>query len=161
MAYPHMGGGWAEGHCQRDWLSRALSGELPSKAHHVPSLLSLRTVEDLLHKRGICPCHESIRLWVGRFGPVFARVIQKRWSHAMCQHPQWRWHMDEVFLKTGGKIHSLWRAMRSCAGQTPFIPRRDALDRQFRLPAHQAYLSSTPVSRGWLYRRIEAVSAIR
>jgi len=30
--------------------------------------LSLRNVEDLLHERGIDVCHESIRLWVDRFG---------------------------------------------------------------------------------------------
>lgn len=30
--------------------------------------LSLRKVEDLLHERGIDVCHESIRLWVDRFG---------------------------------------------------------------------------------------------
>jgi putative transposase len=34
--------------------------------------LSLRNVEDLLHERGIDICHESVRLWVDRFGPMFA-----------------------------------------------------------------------------------------
>ena len=34
--------------------------------------LSLRNIEDLLHKRGIDVCHESVRLWVDRFGPMFA-----------------------------------------------------------------------------------------
>ena len=38
--------------------------------------LSLRNVEDLLHERGIDICHESIRLWVDRFGPVFAGKIR-------------------------------------------------------------------------------------
>jgi putative transposase len=37
--------------------------------------LSLRNVEDWLHERGIDVCHESIRLWVDRFGPVFAKQI--------------------------------------------------------------------------------------
>ncbi|MEM1390778.1 MAG: IS6 family transposase, partial [Pseudomonadota bacterium] len=38
--------------------------------------LSLRNVEDLLHERGIDICHESVRLWVDRFGPVFANKIR-------------------------------------------------------------------------------------
>ena len=39
--------------------------------------LSLRNVEDLLHERGIDICHEMVRLWVDRFGPMFAAEIRK------------------------------------------------------------------------------------
>lgn len=73
--------------------------------------LSLRNVEDLLHERGIDICHESIRFWVDRFGPIFAREIKKRRSQAMRQHTQWRWHLDEVFVKINGVQHYLWRAI--------------------------------------------------
>ncbi len=73
--------------------------------------LSLRTVEDLLHERGIDVCHESIRFWVDRFGPIFACEIKKRRSQAMRQHTQWRWHMAEVFVKINGVQHYLWRAI--------------------------------------------------
>ncbi|GLS19206.1 hypothetical protein GCM10007874_22230 [Labrys miyagiensis] len=34
--------------------------------------LSLRNVEDLLHERGIDICHETVRFWWNRFGPMFA-----------------------------------------------------------------------------------------
>ena len=34
--------------------------------------LSLRNVEDLLFERGIDICHETVRLWWNRFGPMFA-----------------------------------------------------------------------------------------
>jgi len=34
--------------------------------------LSLRNVEDLLFERGIDLCHETVRLWWNRFGPIFA-----------------------------------------------------------------------------------------
>ena len=34
--------------------------------------LSLRNVEDLLAERGIDLCHETVRLWWNRFGPLFA-----------------------------------------------------------------------------------------
>ena len=40
--------------------------------------LSLRTVEDLLHERGIDICHETVRFWWHRFGPMFAAEIRKR-----------------------------------------------------------------------------------
>ena len=35
--------------------------------------LSLRQVEDLLSERGIDICHETVRYWWNRFGPLFCR----------------------------------------------------------------------------------------
>jgi putative transposase len=40
--------------------------------------LSLRNVEDLLHERGIDICHETVRFWWHRFGPMFAAEIRRR-----------------------------------------------------------------------------------
>ena len=40
--------------------------------------LSLRQVEDLLSERGIDICHETVRFWWNRFGPLFAAEIRKR-----------------------------------------------------------------------------------
>lgn len=34
--------------------------------------LSLRNVEDLLFERGLDICHETVRHWWNRFGPMFA-----------------------------------------------------------------------------------------
>jgi len=73
--------------------------------------LSLRNVEDLLHERGIDLCHESVRLWGDRFGPVFARKIRTKRASYMHQHTQWQWHRDEVFVKINGVQHYLWRAV--------------------------------------------------
>ena len=39
--------------------------------------LSLRQVEDLLSGRGIDICHETVRLWWNRFGPLFAAEIRR------------------------------------------------------------------------------------
>ena len=73
--------------------------------------LSLGNVEDLLHERGIDICHESVRFWVDRFGPVFAgRIRTKRASYTR-QHTQWQWHLDEVFVKINDVQHYLWRAV--------------------------------------------------
>jgi putative transposase len=40
--------------------------------------LSLRQVEDLLFERGIDICHETVRFWWNRFGPMFASEIRTR-----------------------------------------------------------------------------------
>lgn len=40
--------------------------------------LSLRNVEDLLFERGIDICHETVRHWWNRFGPMFAADIQRQ-----------------------------------------------------------------------------------
>ena len=73
--------------------------------------LSLRNVEDLLHERGIDICHETVRLWVDRFGPMFAGEVRRRRVQAMRQHTPWRWHLDEVYVRINGVQHYLWRAV--------------------------------------------------
>ena len=72
--------------------------------------LSLRQVEDLLFERRIAICYETVRYWWNRFGPLFAAEIRKKridrrnWSN-------WRWHLDEVFVRINGETHYLWRAV--------------------------------------------------
>ena len=73
--------------------------------------LSLRQVEDLLHERGIDICHETVRFWWNRFGPMFAAEIRKKRSASMRGLPQWRWHLDEVFVRINGETYYLWRAV--------------------------------------------------
>ena len=51
--------------------------------------LSLRTVEDLLFERGIDICHETVRLWWNRFGPMFAAEIRKKPVDRMRAHTHW------------------------------------------------------------------------
>ena len=73
--------------------------------------LSLRQVEDLLHERGIDICHETVRFLWNRFGPMFAAEIRKKRSAALRALPQWRWHLDEVFVTINGELHYLWRSV--------------------------------------------------
>ena len=73
--------------------------------------LSLRNVEDLLHERGIEVSHETIRFWWNRFGPVFAAEIRRKRAQRMRAWSQWQWHLDEMFVKIGGEMHYLWRAV--------------------------------------------------
>ena len=71
--------------------------------------LSLRNVEDLLHERGVDICHETVRYWWNRFGPMFASEIRKKRIHPSHNYSNWKWHLDEVFVKINGETHYLWR----------------------------------------------------
>ncbi len=73
--------------------------------------LSLRQVEDLLNERGIDICHETVRAWWNRFGPMFAADIRKKRSVSARAQIQWRWHLDEVFVRINGETYYLWRAV--------------------------------------------------
>ena len=53
--------------------------------------LSLRNVVDLLFGYGIDVCHETVRLWWTRFGPMFAAKIRRRRVNHMRGRRHWRW----------------------------------------------------------------------
>ena len=72
--------------------------------------LSLRQVEDILFERGIDISHETVRYWWNRFGPMFASEIRRRRVHGR-NWSNWRWHLDEVFVRINGETHYLWRAV--------------------------------------------------
>jgi putative transposase len=71
--------------------------------------LSLRNVEDLLHERGIDICHETVRFWWNRFGPMFAADIRRQRVSRMRGYRHW--HLDEVYVKINGEMMYLWRAV--------------------------------------------------
>lgn len=76
--------------------------------YYVRYPLSLRNVEDILYERGIDICHETVRYWWNHLGPIIAKELKKKRSHAPSK---WRWHIDEVFVKINGELHYLWRAI--------------------------------------------------
>jgi putative transposase len=69
--------------------------------------LSLRMVEDLLAAHGIIVSHQTVRLWVEKFGRYFANEIRRRSAGKLGV----KWHRDEVVISIGGKKHWLWRAV--------------------------------------------------
>ena len=73
--------------------------------------LSLRNVEDLLFERGIDICHETVRMWWNRFGPLFASDIRRQRVSRMKGFRHWRWHLDEMYVKLNGEKVYLWRAV--------------------------------------------------
>ena len=73
--------------------------------------LSMRNVEDLLHERSIDVSFEPVRFWWQRFGLKFASEIRKRRSQSIMCHSNWKWHVDEMFVKISGQRYYLWRAV--------------------------------------------------
>ena len=76
--------------------------------YYVRYPLSLRQVEDILHERGIDICHETVRYWIDKLGSIIAKDLKKQ---KPSQQSNWRWHIDEVFVKINGIPHYLWRAV--------------------------------------------------
>ena len=68
--------------------------------------LSFRDVEDLLAERGLDVSYETIRRWVLKFGPLFAKELRRRRPR-----PTSRWHLDEMAVLIGGRRFWLWRAV--------------------------------------------------
>ena len=52
-----------------------------------------------------------VRFWWNRFGPIFVSEIRKKHSANHQGWTQWRWHLDEVFVRINGETHFLWRAV--------------------------------------------------
>ena len=68
--------------------------------------LSYRDVEDLLAERGLDISYETVRRWVLKFGPLFARELRRRRPR-----PTSRWHLDEMAVTIAGQQFWLWRAV--------------------------------------------------
>jgi len=55
--------------------------------------LSYRDVEELLAERSIEASYETIRRWVLKFGPKFARNLRR-----LRPQPTGTWHLDEIVV---------------------------------------------------------------
>ena len=42
---------------------------------------------------------------------MFATEIRRNRARQMRAHSNWRWHLDEVFVRINGETHYLWRAV--------------------------------------------------
>ena len=73
---------------------------------YVRFTLSYRDVEDLLAERGLDVSYETVRRWVFKFGPLFARELRSR-----CPRPTSQWHLDEMAVSIAGRQLWLWRAV--------------------------------------------------
>jgi putative transposase len=70
--------------------------------------LSYRDVEELLAERGIETSYETVRRWVLKFSPAFARNLRR-----LRPKPTGTWHLDEMVVSIQGRRMYLWRAVDS------------------------------------------------
>src|SRR3954467_10708403 len=68
--------------------------------------LSYRDVEELLAERGLEISYETIRRWVLKFGPAYARNLRR-----LRPRPSDQWHLDEMVISIQGRRMYLWRAV--------------------------------------------------
>jgi putative transposase len=84
--------------------------------------LSYRDVEELLAERGLEVSYETVRRWVLKFGPAFARNLRR-----LRPRPADTWHLDEMVVSIQGRRMYLWRAVDSEGEILDLLvqPRRD------------------------------------
>src|SRR5919198_5980769 len=84
--------------------------------------LSYRDVEELLVERGLEVSYETVRRWVIKFGPAFARNLRR-----LRPRPADTWHLDEMVVSIQGRRMYLWRAVDSEGEILDLLvqPRRD------------------------------------
>src|ERR671933_674056 len=70
--------------------------------------LSYRDVEEILIERGIEVSYETVRRWVLKFGPAFARNLRR-----LRPRPSDMWHLDEMVVSIQGRRMYLWRTVDS------------------------------------------------
>jgi putative transposase len=68
--------------------------------------LRYRDLEALIAARSIVLTCQTIRQCSQKFGQHAAKQLRGR-----CAQTGDKWHLDEVFLKTNGRLHYLWRAV--------------------------------------------------
>ncbi len=85
--------------------------------------LRYRDVGEPLAERGVIVTYETIRQWSRKFGQAYANRLRRRRPH-----PGDKWHLDEVFIRSNGATHSLWRAVDQDGMVLDILvqPRRDA-----------------------------------
>src|SRR5271169_5562810 len=73
--------------------------------------LSYRDVEELLAERGLDISYETVRRWVLKFGPLFARELRRRRFR-----PTSQWHLDD------GDLANRLCHMRTCLCRSRWTP---------------------------------------
>ncbi|MEQ8440537.1 MAG: IS6 family transposase [Alphaproteobacteria bacterium] len=116
--------------------------------------LSYRDIEEFLAECGIDVSYETIRRWCQKFDLVFARRMRVRRGATNT-----RWHIDEVFLKIGGRQFYLWRAI-DAEGEVLdviLLPRQDSAAAKKFLWRTMSRVGTQPteiVSDNWRSSRI-------
>src|SRR5918997_645748 len=79
--------------------------------------LSARDVEALIAERGLSVDHTTIWRWAQKYGPELYRQL-----HGHVKRRSSTWHMDETFVRVGGRQMYLFRAVDSHGQTVDFYP---------------------------------------
>jgi transposase-like protein len=72
--------------------------------------LTLRDLSEMFLHRGIVFSYEAVREWEAKLAPILAGELrQRRWGKGGARSR--RWHVDETYLKVGGRWCYLYRAI--------------------------------------------------
>jgi IS6 family transposase len=74
--------------------------------------LSYQDVADLPGERGVDLNHSTVFRWVQKFGPELAKRTERHLQRASLN-----WHIDETYIRAGGKWRYLWRAIDAKAAK--------------------------------------------
>jgi IS6 family transposase len=109
--------------------------------------LSYQDVVDLLAERGISVDRSTVFRWVQKFGPELTKRTEKYLRRASVD-----WHVDETYIRIGGKWRYLWRAIDANGQMVDFrlTARRDA-------KAAKAFLNKA-IDRVRLHRPVTIVT---
>src|SRR4051794_32577670 len=72
--------------------------------------LTLRDLSEMFLVRGIVFSHEAVREWEAKLAPLLADELRRR-RHGKGGAGRRRWHVDETYLKVGGRWAYLYRAI--------------------------------------------------
>jgi transposase-like protein len=72
--------------------------------------LTLRNLAEMLLQRGFVFSYEAVRDWETKLAPVLADELRRR-RHGKGDARGRRWHVDETYLKVGGRWAYLYRAI--------------------------------------------------
>lgn len=77
--------------------------------------LSLRDLEEMMAERGVSVDHSTVHHWVVRFAPQLLERFNRRQRTVTG-----KWHMDETYIKVGGRWMYLYRAIDSVGDTVEF-----------------------------------------
>jgi transposase-like protein len=127
---------------------------------YVRFTLRYRDVEDLLAERGLDVSYETVRRWVLKFGPLFARELRRRRPR-----PTSYWHLDEmtVMIAAGssgcGAPLTMKARFKSPGSAQRFLSVHAAVHNTFNVQRHLTSRRTHRVFREEAFRTWRAATA--
>jgi putative transposase len=89
---------------------------------YIAYALSLRNLEEMMQKRGVCVDHSTIHRWVIKLVPVLEEAFRKRKRKRGIGAVGKSWRFDETYIKIGGNDRYWYRAVDKQGNTVDFLP---------------------------------------